>query len=156
MLDQPQLDHTHQEFVDLLAHCDAALAGDNAALLPPWQALCIHTVEHFALEERWMADTGFAPDNCHAFQHKAVLQLMLECERRAREDADFDPLRVAVGELAIWFPQHAQMMDASLVYHLGQVGYDAATGQCARPPQVAVEGEAPTAALTGCGSSSCG
>ena len=79
-----------------------------------------------------MVASGFEPENCHTFQHRAVLQVMSECYRRARDDNDYEPLRLAVGELAIWFPQHAQQMDAALAQHLASVGFDEASGRCAR------------------------
>lgn len=147
-LNHAQMDHTHAEFVALLAACDAALPGPREALLAAFDTLVAHTVEHFGQEDRWMAATGFAPQNCHAYQHQAVLAVMTECARRARAEADFEPLTLAVGELAQWFPQHAQSMDAALAQHLQTVGFDAATGHCARAPHA-------EAALTGCGSSSC-
>jgi len=152
-LQHAQMDLTHQEFVSLLAAADAALApGEESRLLAAFADLVAHTVEHFGQEDRWMAATGFAPQNCHAYQHQAVLEVMQECERRARADTpDFEPLRIAVRELANWFPQHALSMDAALAQHLSAVGFDPATGCCARPP--VAEGEA---ALTGCGSGSCG
>lgn len=158
-LHHPQMDATHQEFVDLLAAAEAARTAEPATLLSHWQALCDHTVDHFAQEDRWMADTGFAAENCHSFQHKAVLDVMLECARRAREEADFEPLHLAIGELAVWFPQHAQMMDAALVEHMARLGHDPATGRCAA--ELVGAGAAPTAAptaapITGCGGSSCG
>jgi hemerythrin-like metal-binding protein len=150
-LNNAQMDRTHEEFVDLLAACHAALAGPDDILLGAFDTLTQHTVEHFAQEDRWMAATGFAPANCHAYQHQAVLGVMQECVKRARgsDDAapDFEPLRLAVGELAIWFPQHAQSMDAALAQHLDSLQFDTATGQCARP--------VPAEAMTGCGGSSC-
>jgi len=153
-LQHPQMDATHEEFVDLLAAAEAALAGPEDALLAAFDALVEHTVGHFGQEDRWMAASGFAPENCHAFQHQAVLGVMQECARRARGEntengqPDFEPLRLAVGELAIWFPQHAQQMDAALAQHLDSVGFDPATGQCARPLETAD-------AISGCGGSSC-
>lgn len=149
-LQQPQMDATHEEFVALLAACETALGADDATLLAHWNTLVEHTVEHFGQEDRWMAATGFAPENCHAFQHQAVLNVMQECGKRAAlaEGADFEPLRVAVAELATWFPQHAQMMDAALAQHMAAVGFDPATGRLAQPL-----GEA--AAITGCGGGSC-
>ena len=151
-LQQPQMDATHQEFVDLLARAEAAMEGPDAPLLAAFEQLVDHTVEHFAQEDRWMAATGFSADICHAFQHKAVLGVMQECAKRARlaEQPDFEPLRLAVGELATWFPQHAQMMDAALAQHMASVGFDAATGTH-REPALA-EG----APITGCGGGSCG
>ena len=114
-----------------------------------FDTLVDHTVEHFAQEDRWMVASGFEPENCHSFQHRAVLQVMSECYRRARDDNDFEPLRLAVGELALWFPQHAQQMDAALAQHLASVGFEEATGQCREA--VGTDGEA----ITGCGGSSC-
>jgi hemerythrin-like metal-binding protein len=149
-LSHPQMDATHEEFVDLLAATDLALVGPEPTLLAAFDALVGHTVEHFAQEDRWMAATGFAPENCHAFQHQAVLGVMTECAKRARDDGDFEPLRLAVDELATWFPQHAQMMDAALAQHMASLGYDTATGQC-RESALAGAG-----AITGCGGGSCG
>ena len=152
-LNNAQMDRTHEEFVGLLAATAAALAGPEPDLLQAFDLLTLHTVEHFSQEDRWMAATGFAADNCHAYQHQAVLAVMQECVKRARDGADFEPLRLAVDELAIWFPQHAQSMDAALAQHLQQVGFDAASGQCSQ----AVADKAVAAdAMSGCGSSSCG
>ena len=150
-LQHPPMDATHEEFVALLAATNAALAGPDAALLPCFQALVDHTVDHFAQEERWMAATGFGPQNCHAMQHQEVLGVMQECAVRAAQadEPDFEPLRMAVGELAVWFPQHAQMMDAALAQHLQAVGFDAATGGCR--DAVLAEGEA----SAGCASRAC-
>ncbi|HQC96694.1 MAG TPA: hemerythrin domain-containing protein [Aquabacterium sp.] len=150
-LNNAQMDRTHEEFVDLLAAANAALAGPDDALLAAFDTLTQHTVEHFGQEDRWMAATGFAPANCHAYQHQAVLAVMQECVKRARGgdgvEADFEPLRLAVDELAIWFPQHAQSMDAALAQHLESLQFDPATGQCAKP--------APAEAISGCGGGSC-
>ena len=80
VLNQPQLDHTHEEFVGLLNAFGAALdAGDDA--LPAYHALLAHTEAHFAMEEDWMARCGFEPVNCHASQHKMVLNVMREALR---------------------------------------------------------------------------
>ena len=139
-LDHPTMDATHVEFVALLAAANNALPGPDAALLAAFDTLVDHSVEHFAQEDRWMAASGFERENCHSFQHRAVLQLMHACYRRARNDDDFEPLRLAVGELALWFPEHAQQMDAALAQHLASVGFDEATGECR---ETAVAGDQP-------------
>lgn len=159
-LAHPQMDATHEEFVALLAAADTALAAPEPMLLTAWDELVAHTVEHFAQEDRWMAATGFAPENCHAFQHQAVLQVMQECARRARGIGaegglpDLEPLKLAVGELAIWFPQHAQMMDAALAEHMAKLGFDAETGLCQHSGREPALAGAET--ITGCGGGSCG
>jgi hypothetical protein len=46
-------------------------------------------------------------------------------------------------ELALWFPQHAQSMDAALALHVRRVGYDPVTGwsPCPRPlPACEIQG----------------
>ena len=146
-LQQPQMDNTHQEFVDLLAAAEAVLDGEPAVLLQRFQELLDHTVEHFGQEDRWMAATGFATENCHSFQHAAVLQVMRNVVALAQVEGDFGPLKQAVAELAQWFPTHASSMDAGLAFHMEQVGFDPATGQCR---EAVAEGS-----MTGCGSTTC-
>ncbi|WP_119155685.1 hemerythrin domain-containing protein [Caldimonas tepidiphila] len=148
VLDNPRMDTTHREFVELL---NAVAAADDEALLPGFRELLEHTVEHFAQEERWMLATGFAPENCHQTQHAMVLQVMREVEQRAA-GGETEFIRRLVPELASWFPQHAEMMDAALAYHCAQLGYDT-TEEALRPGAAAPA--LPQAPITGCGSASC-
>lgn len=146
-VNQPQMDRTHEEFVDLLEGVRRILQeSDIDAAHTAFERLIDHTVEHFAQEDRWMQATGFSPDNCHSRQHAMVLQAMRDVFRLVHE-GQAEPLRVIVRELAQWFPMHAQMMDAGLAAHMVEVGFDPATG--------AVSGALPEAALTHCGSAGC-
>ena len=52
-------------------------------------------------------------------------------------------------ELALWFAQHAQSMDAALALHLRRVGYDVDTGQVHAPQAL------PSVLIEGCGGSDC-
>lgn len=149
-LQQPRMDQTHQEFVALLQALDAAVdeAPDSiGTLLDELQA---HTVEHFNQEERWMADIGFAPENCHQMQHGQVLHVLGEVRRVMREEGGKPELaRVLAEELGKWFVAHAQMMDASLAELMVQRGYDPETRTLRQP--LAAE----AAPITGCGGGSC-
>lgn len=147
-LNHPRMDRTHVEFVDLLAAAEAATPGaaTNAAL----QALLDHTVEHFEQEERWMAQLGFAPENCHSMQHQSVLQVLREVIRRHALEADAALVRSLVAALAEWFPVHATMMDAALAMTMEERGFDAETGTLREPLA------ADAVAITGCGGASCG
>lgn len=149
MLGHAQMDRTHEEFVALLAAAEAALPRlDRGAILDAFRALIVHTQAHFDQEERWMADCGFDAENCHSRQHAMVLKVMADVETLARDAGEMQPLARIVAELAEWFPQHAQMMDAALAEQMAQRGYDPLTRQQAHP--------APEAApITGCGSQSC-
>jgi hemerythrin-like metal-binding protein len=143
-LDQPQMDRTHEEFVQLLAQARAMLAADESErALASFEDLVEHTTAHFGQEDRWMAATGFSPDNCHARQHGIVLQVMREVLRLARDEGRWDSVRAIADELAEWFPQHARMMDAALAQHMAEVGFDPATGKATLA--------LPQAAITHCG-----
>lgn len=149
-LGQARMDATHVEFVDLLARLEVALErGDAPATPAALAALTEHTVEHFAQEERWMAALGFAPQNCHAFQHQGVLNVLREVQRLQAESPDPAMLQRLAVELAQWFPVHAQTMDSALALTMAERGYDPETGTLARPPAPEAE------PITGCGSASC-
>lgn len=141
-LDHAQLDDTHQEFVQLLNDFGDTLdRGEDA--LPAFRALLAHTEDHFAMEERWMAQCGFDDQNCHSRQHTGVLNVMREVIRYAVELKDLEPLSIARTELALWFPQHAQRMDAGLAHTMKELGFDPATGLCSVPREQAPADLAP-------------
>ena len=144
-LDLDLMDDTHREFVDLLAVVEHA---DDAQLLPAWERLVEHTEQHFGQEDAWMASTRFASGNCHSMQHRVVLQVMREGAALARQ-GDEKVLRVMASELALWFPQHAQSMDAALALHLRRVGFDPATGVVHAPQAL------PGDLIHGCGGATC-
>lgn len=144
-LDLPAMDDTHQEFVDLLAQVENAA---DHALLDHWRVLLDHTAEHFSREDRWMKETRFSSSNCHSVQHKVVLQVMRE-GLTGGETGNLKMLRDMARELALWFPQHAQTMDAALALHLRGIGYDPATGVVAMPEAL------PRDIIHGCGGASC-
>ena len=141
----PLMDDTHQEFVDLLARAETA---DDARLPALWAELVEHTTEHFDREDEWMLATGFALGNCHATQHRAVLQVLRHGAAEAAA-GNLAPIRKVIQELAVWFPHHAQSMDASLVLHLQGVGFDPTTGQVTRPQSL------PAHAIAGWGDAGC-
>ena len=137
------MDDTHREFVELLASCEAA--GDDA--LPAlWDELIAHTDDHFGREDEWMLATGFAAGNCHSTQHKVVLQVLREGAALAKT-GNLAPMRQMVQELAVWFPHHAQTMDAALALHLRGVGYDPESGEVLQPARL------PALEISGCGGS---
>jgi hemerythrin-like metal-binding protein len=141
----PFMDDTHHEFVDLLA---TVVHANDADLLPAWQVLIDHTDHHFGQEDRWMQSTRFSSSNCHSMQHRVILQVMREGASRGHT-GELGVVRQMAHELGLWFPQHAQSMDAALALHLRGVGFDPATGIVHAPQAL------PQAEIHGCGGSSC-
>lgn len=144
-LDLSAMDDTHREFVDLLAIVEAA---PDDTLIAHWRTLVDHTDIHFSREDQWMQATRFSSSNCHSVQHQVVLQVMREGITLA-EAGDLGAVRQMTRELAIWFPQHAQTMDAALALHLRNVGYDPLTGLLTMPQAL------PQAIIHGCGGATC-
>jgi hemerythrin len=147
--DLAPMDRTHREFVDLLADMETALDDDPERVPSAYEAFVVHTEEHFAQEERWMATVGFSAENCHAFQHRHVLEVLREVRGVIGTTGDAQILRRLLAELSQWFPAHAQMMDQALADTLNQLGFDEHTGQFSRP--LVNTGEP----VTHCGSAGC-
>lgn len=135
VLGMPVMDETHEAFVKLLAE---VVNASDAQLMPLWQGLVDHTDAHFAREDRWMTATGFSADNCHSSQHQIVLKVMREGLKRGHA-GNLAVVRQMADELGVWFPQHANAMDAALALHLRSVGYDEQTGEIHLPQAMPVE-----------------
>jgi hemerythrin-like metal-binding protein len=123
-LDMPLMDDPHREFVELL---EAVVLAADAEIAACWSKLISHTQEHFDTEDQWMLASGFAPGNGHSIQHRVILQVMREGEASGIA-GDYAKVRQLAHELGLWFPQHAQSMDASLALHLRSAGFDPVTG----------------------------
>jgi hemerythrin len=122
-LGDARTDHTHQEFIALL---NATSSSPLPERLGNYQALVQHTVEHFAQEERWMQACGIEPGYCHFSEHKSVLEVMREVERRALS-GETGLIAQMLEALVEWFPMHAAGMDAGLVAFLREKSFDTQT-----------------------------
>jgi hemerythrin len=114
LLGHGPMDRTHREFVDVVG---AMLRSDDAHFADHLRAFIVHAEAHFGEEDRWMAESGFPPMDCHVDEHAAVLQ-------SAREVLALVPAgNVALGrrfaaELVRWFPGHADHLDSALAHWL--------------------------------------
>ena len=106
------MDDTHEEFLRLV---DALLAAPDAGVAQALAAVFAHSREHFALEERWMAETDFPARDCHADEHAAVLASMEGVTRRVAE-GDVETARSLARALVDWFPGHADYLDSALAH----------------------------------------
>jgi hemerythrin len=113
-LGEARMDATHREFVECL---NALGAASDAEFIPMLDRFIAHSDEHFADENARMAATAFPPAHCHSGEHQNVLQLCRDV-RQMVLDGKLEVGRVLARELAPWFRQHAQSMDAMLAYWL--------------------------------------
>lgn len=140
-----RMDDTHHEFVEML---NEILATPQDQQLPLYRKFLLHTVEHFAQEERWMVATGFSAENCHAEHHATILETMRAVESHY-EAGDTEIITRLAEALAEWFPGHAASMDAGLAIHMKNVGFDSVTETVADPSKIQ------SVTMSGCGSVSC-
>jgi hemerythrin len=94
-------------FVDVLRD-----GGDDAAVTQAWEALFVHTREHFGREEAAMRETGFPPYPVHKGEHDRVLAELQQKFAAFEQSRD----RVALLDYAArgitdWFVGHLQSMD---------------------------------------------
>ena len=140
-----RMDDTHHEFVEML---NEILATPQDQQLPLYRKFLLHTVEHFAQEERWMVATGFSAENCHAEHHATILETMRAVESHY-EAGDTEIIGRLAEALAEWFPGHAASMDAGLAIHMKNVGFDSANETVADPSKIQ------SVTMSGCGSVNC-
>lgn len=122
-LGDARTDATHLEMLEIVRDVRQAV---GTAKESRFFELVAHTAEHFAQEERWMLATGIPAGHCHFNQHADVLQVLKEVERLTRA-GDAQYIDRATDALLEWFMPHAMSMDAGLVAHLQQQGFDTAT-----------------------------
>lgn len=136
------MDHTHQEFVDLL---NAVGAAEGEAILPALDAFIAHTEAHFAQEEAWMEEKQFPPRGCHGREHTGVLEVVREVRTRV-VNGETHYARTLAEALGEWFQVHATSMDTMLALYLENPHiFDDAEG-CASPDHVCSSNEPEKAA----------
>lgn len=103
LLGHARMDDTHREFVAVVDTLLTCADADFAARL---RAFIVHAEAHFA-EERVMREvTDFPATACHVDDHEAVFKSAREVEPLVIA-GNVAIGRMFAGELARWFPSHA-------------------------------------------------
>ena len=87
--------------------------ADDAGLPMALDAFIAHAQAHFSQEEQWMRATGFPSAQCHIDEHAQVLDSALQVRERLAQ-GNTGIARELGQSLALWFPPHADYMDAAL------------------------------------------
>ena len=104
------MDATHQEFV---AHLEALTAADDASFPGLFEALALHTRQHFDGEAVLMKQCRFPATGEHTSEHLRVLGEMAFMGRAAKAGR-LKTARSYVEALPAWFATHLATMDAAL------------------------------------------
>ena len=71
---------------------------------------------HFALEEKYMRDSGYPHYAAHKDDHEHLLDELRDIMDRVEDAGSYDEAKLA-GELQAWFTEHFQTHDARLHRH---------------------------------------
>ncbi len=124
-LGEPVTDHTHAEFVLLLQAAQRASDEGFLAALDEW---IDHTRYHFDMEEAWMEAMNFGPRQCHAGEHRQMLDIVDKVRAKVEQEGDFETGRRLVAELPGWFALHVRKQDAAMVAYMRQNGFTLVEG----------------------------
>ncbi len=114
VLGYPQMDATHQEFIDCVA---ALITAEDAQVVDAFAQLKAHLIMHFDQEKTWMLETQFPASECHINEHNEVLKSVEEVEALLKSGDRLIHKRLAQ-ELQNWFPGHADYLDSALAHWL--------------------------------------
>jgi len=112
------IDADHREEARLLNELGEAISAHRAGrsgpepVLASFEALYVHTREHFAREEEAMLRSGFPPLAIHRAEHERVLIELAEEGQAFDEGGDAARLATYVGRsVPTWFENHILTMD---------------------------------------------
>lgn len=118
-LNEPLMDATHHEFVEIVNQLEAA---EGEAVPAAVATLIEHTIAHFDQENLWMEQCGFPPIHCHVGEHMRVIESLQSIQRMV-EKGNTGLGKILAKEMEAWFAQHAATMDSALAYYMGQVEF---------------------------------
>ena len=114
-LDFDDIDIVHREFIAQVA---ALIAASDADFPPLFQALIVHTREHFNAEGKLMREAKYQGLSMHEGEHHRVLGELQQLNRSLKRGR-LPLVRAYVREgLPEWFDTHLTMMDSALVAFL--------------------------------------
>lgn len=115
LLDMPQMDKTHREFIDLLYALDKASAAEFVNLFP---TLIEHTRAHFDAEQKLMEASRFPATGEHRSDHQRVMGDLMRLGERVAAGSTAMGRAYVREQLPQWFDIHVQTMDSALAVHL--------------------------------------
>lgn len=111
------MDATHREMVALM---DVAAAADKAGFPAAFTALLAHTRDHFAAEERMMAESGDPAVAEHTSHHAKLINELEQLETRVAAGRAMMAKAFIRERLPEWLQTHATGMDSMLAHHLNK------------------------------------
>jgi hemerythrin len=112
------VDLEHRDLIDLINDLHA-LMQKNAThdqVMSSLGEIFAQISAHFALEEKFMRDTGYDGFAAHKEDHESLLDEIRDIMDRVEDDGSYDEDRLSA-ELERWFTEHFKTHDARLHRH---------------------------------------
>ena len=109
------VDLEHRELIDLINDLHD-LVGENASadeVVSMLGEIFAQISAHFALEEKFMRDTGYSAYREHKTDHELLLDQLRDIMDKVEDDDSYDKDRLSQ-ELERWFTVHFRTHDARL------------------------------------------
>jgi hemerythrin-like metal-binding protein len=116
----PDVDHEHQEIINLINNLHTAMSGENATIsvMDFLGEIHAHVSAHFALEEKIMRTRKYDQYRDHKADHERLLDELRDIMDDFEENAYFSDQEFAA-HVERWFIEHFKTKDARLHKHLG-------------------------------------
>ncbi len=114
-LGDAEMDHSHEEFVQLAQQAASAQAAE---FVPALQQLLHHTQDHFQKEELRMHSSDHRLLSEHRAEHQRILGDMERFCQRAEAGRSSMARAWVRDNLLEWFSAHVKTMDSALAAHL--------------------------------------
>ena len=116
----PDVDHEHQEIINLINRLHDAMTGENATIsvMDFLGEIYTHVSAHFALEEKIMRTQRYDQYTDHKADHERLLDELRDIMDDYEESAYFSDAEFSA-HIKRWFTEHFKTKDARLHKHLG-------------------------------------
>ena len=114
----PSVDLEHRELIEMINDLHG-LMGKGASqdkVIAALGEIYAQISAHFALEEKFMRDTGYSAYPNHKNDHESLLDELRDIMDRVEDDGRYDEARLS-SELEHWFSEHFRTHDAKLHRH---------------------------------------
>ncbi len=114
------VDYEHKQLIDLINRLHEELdAGDRKRTVPAFFGDLLKGISaHFALEERFMRERGYARLKPHKEDHERLLDELRDIMEAFEHAEEIDAVELT-GRLDAWFTRHFRTHDAELHRTLG-------------------------------------
>ena len=113
-----EVDHEHRELVTLInrLHESMAAGAGHDEVVGALGEIYAQISAHFALEEKFMRETGYMAYAEHKEDHEILLDDLRDIMDQVEDDGAFSEKRLS-SDLEYWFSEHFRTHDAHLHGH---------------------------------------